>query len=90
MVEEIIEIRIDKIYPNRRLIFDQDTIISACCDIKLRGLTEPIMVELVSEGFRIIDGEKRWRACKKIGFTKIKAIIYEECGRVLEERSKDQ
>ena len=85
MVEEIIEIRIDKICPNRRLIFDQDTIIRVCYDIKLRGLMEPIVVELVGEGFRIIDGEKRWRACKKIGFTKIKAIIYEECGRVLEE-----
>ncbi|MFC1914138.1 ParB/RepB/Spo0J family partition protein [Chloroflexota bacterium] len=86
MVEEIIEIRIDKICPNRRLIFDQDTIISTCCDIKLRGLMEPIVVELVGEGFRIIDGEKRWRACKKIGFTKIKAMIYEECGRVLGEK----
>ncbi|MFC1917585.1 ParB/RepB/Spo0J family partition protein [Chloroflexota bacterium] len=78
MVEEVIEIRIDKICPNRRLIFDQDIIINVCNDIKLRGLLEPISVELVSGGLRIIDGEKRWRACKKVGFTKIKAIIYEE------------
>ena len=78
MVEEIIEIKIDKIHPNRRLIFEQDTIVNLCNDIKLKGLLEPINVELVNKGFRIIDGEKRWRACKKIGFSKIKAIICEE------------
>ncbi len=72
---EIREIEIDKIRPNYRLVYEADIILRLCDDIRLRGLQEPIVVELVEYWFEIVDGEKRWRACKKIGLNKIKAII---------------
>jgi ParB family chromosome partitioning protein len=75
VVTEIRQIRIDKILPNRRLIFEEDTILRLCDDIKCNGMREPIIVEMAGYFFQIIDGEKRWRACKKIGLTKIKAEI---------------
>jgi ParB family chromosome partitioning protein len=75
VVTEIRQIRIDKILPNRRLIFEEDIILGLCDDIKCNGMREPIIVEMAGYFFQIIDGEKRWRACKKIGLTKIKAEI---------------
>jgi len=71
------EIRIDKIHPNYRLVCDEESILCLCDDIACCGLREPIIVELVEFRFRIIDGEKRWRACKKLGQKTIRAIIVE-------------
>lgn len=65
MIREIWEINIDKVQPNYRLVYEEDVILHLCNDIKSRGLQVPIMVELVEYWFRIVDGEKRWRACKK-------------------------
>ncbi len=77
MLQEIREIDIIRIQPNRRLIFEEEVILRLCQDIKSRGLQEPLVVELVDYWFRIIEGEKRWRACKKIGLTRVKAVIIE-------------
>ncbi len=77
MTAEIREIEINKIRPNYRLVFEEDVILRLCVDIRARGLHEPVMVEVVEYWFQIIDGEKRWRACKKIGWNTIKAIIVE-------------
>jgi ParB family chromosome partitioning protein len=74
---EIREIAINKIHPNYRLLYTEDIILSLCDDIRCHGLREPIIVELVEYWFEIVDGEKRWRACKRIGLNKIKAIILE-------------
>jgi ParB family chromosome partitioning protein len=74
-LREIRQVRIDKIAPNLRLIFEEDSIIRLCDDIRCNGMTEPIIVEMIDDRFRIIDGEKRWRACKKIGMIEIKAQI---------------
>lgn len=75
MSPEVREIELDKIKPNHRLIFEEEAIVTLCRDIENYGLHCPIEVELVGHRFRILDGEKRWRACKKIGMKKIKAVI---------------
>jgi ParB family chromosome partitioning protein len=75
MIKEIRQVRIDKILPNRRLIFEEDIIIRLCYDIRCHGMREPIVVEMCGYLFQIVDGEKRWRACKKIGLTQIRAEI---------------
>ena len=77
MIAEIREIEINKIHPNYRLVYEEEVILRLCDDIKLRGLQEPVVVELVEYWFQIVDGEKRWRACKKNGWNTIKAIILE-------------
>ncbi|MGB8706503.1 MAG: ParB N-terminal domain-containing protein [Dehalococcoidia bacterium] len=75
VLREIRRVRIDKILPNRRLIFEEDVILNLCDDIRCNGMREPIIVEMAVYYFQIIDGEKRWRACKKIGLTEIKAEV---------------
>jgi len=77
MAAEIRQIRIDRIHPNYRLVFEEGVIQSLCGDIARSGLREPITVGLVEYCFEIIDGEKRWRACKKIGWETISAVIVE-------------
>lgn len=75
--EETREIRIDMITPNYRLIYEEDVILSLRDDIRSRGLQEPIVVELFGHRFRIVDGEKRWRACKRIGMARVRVRIIE-------------
>ena len=69
------EIRVSAIRPNYRLVYGEDDILTLCLDIRRRGLQEPISVELVEYWFQIVDGEKRWRACKKIGLSRVRAEI---------------
>jgi ParB family chromosome partitioning protein len=77
MAGEMWELEINKIRPNCRLVYEEEVILRLCDDIKARGLQEPILVELVECWFQIIDGEKRWRACKKLGLNRIRAVIQE-------------
>jgi len=75
--EDIRDIKIDKIRPNYRLIYEETEILVLCDDILCRGLQEPIVVERIGNWFRIVDGERRWRACKKLGLLKVKVRIIE-------------
>jgi ParB family chromosome partitioning protein len=77
MAAEIRELGIDRIRPNYGLVFPEDIIHNLCGDITSRGLQEPITVALVEFSFEIIDGEKRWRACKKMGWPTIRAVVVE-------------
>ena len=44
--------------------------------IKAEGLQQPINVAKRADGkYVIIQGERRWRACKQLGMTKIEAIV---------------
>jgi ParB family transcriptional regulator, chromosome partitioning protein len=71
------EINLTKISPNLRFICENECLEELCLSIKCKGQEEPIEVCFTGDDFRIINGEKRWRACKKLGLTKIKAIIVE-------------
>jgi ParB family transcriptional regulator, chromosome partitioning protein len=70
-------IKIEAIIPNRRCICTVESIEQLIISIRKNGQLEPIEIWFTGEDFRIIDGEKRWRACKKLGVPKIKAIIME-------------
>jgi len=76
---EIREIRIEMITPNYRLVCEEEVILSLCDDISHRGLQEPLVVELFGYRLRIVDGEKRWRACKRIGMARVRVRIVEAC-----------
>jgi ParB family transcriptional regulator, chromosome partitioning protein len=77
MAMNVREIDLAKINPNLRLICEKECIEELCLSIKCLGQEEPIEVCFTGEDFRIVNGEKRWRAFKKLGLTKIKAIIIE-------------
>lgn len=68
-------IRIETIEPNQRCVCNEDFIERLADSIREQGQIEPIKIWFTGEGFRIIDGEKRWRVCKKLGLSKVKAVI---------------
>lgn len=76
--DQIIEMEIDKIYPNRnqpRKAFDEEKLRLLQESIESNGVIQPIIVTEENDGFQIIAGERRWRAARKAGLTKIPTII---------------
>ncbi len=71
-------IDIENISPNRlqpREDFDAEALEELKNSIKEKGVIQPITVRRVEEGYEIIAGERRFRACKANGFTSIPAYI---------------
>jgi ParB family chromosome partitioning protein len=72
-----IEIDVERIRPNLRLIYHRESIEGLCNSVRTCGYVEPIQVWFDGECFRIWDGEKRWRVCKMLGITRVKALLVE-------------
>ncbi len=75
MITEMMEIEVERIRPNLRLIYHQEALERFCRYIRCGGEIEPLQVWFDGEGFRIWDGEKRWRVCKKLGIHRVKAFL---------------
>ena len=76
--EEIVEINIDELRPNPyqpRKVFKDEALEELAESIKEHGVFQPIIVKKSIKGYEIIAGERRFRACKKAGLTKIPAIV---------------
>ena len=74
--EEIIEIDINDLRPNPyqpRKVFNDETLNDLAESIKQHGVFQPIIVKKSIKGYEIIAGERRVRASKKVGLTKIPA-----------------
>ena len=77
MEPQVHEIELCKICPDLRCICEQDAMGELCRSIRVLGQLEPIRIWFSGGSFRILDGEKRWRACRLLGLTRIKAIVIE-------------
>ncbi|MEN2994584.1 MAG: ParB/RepB/Spo0J family partition protein [Thermodesulfovibrio sp.] len=75
----LIEVEIERIIPGStqpRTGFDEKALKELAQSIKEKGIIQPIVLSRVGDGtFRIIAGERRWRAAKIAGVEKIPAII---------------
>ena len=75
----IVEIELEKIVPNRfqpRKAFTED-ISELAESIRAHGVLQPITVRPLGEKFEIVMGERRYRACEKLGMHKIPCMIVE-------------
>lgn len=75
---DVQQIEINEIYtnPNQpRKNFDKQSLEELAESIKIHGLIQPIIVNKMDDGYMIIAGERRFRACKICGLTKIDAIV---------------
>jgi ParB family transcriptional regulator, chromosome partitioning protein len=77
MGSDIREIEICRISPNLRAVYTIECIEETARSIRCFGQLEPVLIWFEIESFRILDGEKRWRACRKLGMKTIKAVIVE-------------
>lgn len=77
--EALHEIRISLIEPNReqpRKVFDEEQLRALSDSISKHGVIQPIIVVKEENGFyKIIAGERRWRAAKMCGLATIPAIV---------------
>ncbi len=76
--EEIIEIDLDDLRANPyqpRKVFDENALQELSDSIKEHGVFQPIIIKKSIKGYEIIAGERRVRASKMAGLTKIPAII---------------
>ncbi len=73
------ELRISEIEPDRdqpRCSFDEDALQELADSIAQHGVIQPILVRPGSDGsYRIVAGERRWRASRLAGKTTIPAIV---------------
>jgi len=76
---EVIEIDVGKVFPNKnqpRKVFKDDTLKELAASIKEKGVLQPVIVSRVGDGtFRLIAGERRWRASSLAGLKKIPALV---------------
>ncbi len=85
-------LQIDKVHPNPkqpRRHFDEETLRELAQSIQENGgqPLQPIVVEHdEAGGYLIVMGERRWRACKLNGNTKISAVIREQSNHDGRER----
>src|SRR6266436_3781625 len=75
-----IELSIDSISPNPqqpRKDFDDRALHDLSASLKQSGVLQPVVVRRLGEGYQLVVGERRWRAAKLAGITRIPAVIRE-------------
>jgi ParB family transcriptional regulator, chromosome partitioning protein len=74
------EIKINEIEPNLnqpRKNFNDEKLLQLSESIKQHGIVQPIIVKREDETYRIVAGERRWRAARLAGLTSVPVIIKE-------------
>ena len=73
------EIALSSITPNPRQprqVFEEESLAELVYSLREVGLLQPIVVRPVApDHYELVAGERRWRAAKQAGFTKIPAIV---------------
>ncbi len=84
-----VTLRLSDIEPNRnqpRKSFDEEALSELSESIKIHGLIQPIVVRPEANGtYRIIAGERRWRACVMAGLSEVPVVIKETDDKELME-----
>lgn len=76
--EKVLAIDIDKIEPNPfqpRKEISSEKIMELAQSIKASGLIQPVVVRRAGEGYQLVVGERRYLACKALGWQRISAAV---------------
>ena len=78
--EEVLDIEISLIKPNPeqpRTVFNQKKLNELCESIKEHGVIQPVILKPAANGYMLVAGERRVKACKLAGMTTVPSIIRE-------------
>lgn len=79
--EGAVTVKLSEIEPNRdqpRKEFDPEALSELAESISQHGVLQPLLLRpLLSGGYRIVAGERRWRAARMAGLTEVPAVIRE-------------
>jgi len=84
------EMKLNEIEPNvnqPRKNFDDEKLKNLAESIRLHGVVQPIIVRSEYDTFKIVAGERRWRAARLAGLTTIPVIVRELTDKQLMEMS---
>ena len=76
--ERLLDLEIEKIKPNPdqpRHQFDPDALKELAASLRETGILQPLVVVPDKEDFKIIVGERRWRAAQMAGLRKVPALV---------------
>lgn len=76
--DNVVAINLEKIKPNPfqpRKEINEDKVNELAQSIKACGLIQPVVVRRVGSGYQLIVGERRYLACRKLGWKKISASV---------------
>ena len=76
----VMEVDIDLLAPNDlqpRLQMDESKLQELSDSIKANGIIQPILVRRTGNTYRIIAGERRWRAAQRAGLHKVPVVVRE-------------
>ena len=76
--DSVVELKINDISPNNgqpRKLFNDEALHELAASIKENGVIQPIIVQKKGTGYRIVAGERRWRASRLAGHSIIPAIV---------------
>lgn len=82
------EVDIDLLAPNEeqpRIQMDMAKLEELAESIRVNGIIQPIVVRRVGDQYRIIAGERRWRAAQRAGLLKVPVVV-----RDIEESSRNK
>nr|WP_153868932.1 MULTISPECIES: ParB/RepB/Spo0J family partition protein [Myxococcaceae] len=68
-------IKRDSAQPRRH--FDEEKLAELTASIRAQGLLQPVLVRKDGDGYRLIAGERRWRASQAAGLQEIPALVRE-------------
>lgn len=76
--DQVREIPVEEIKPSPyqpRTIFNDERIDELCQTIRVHGVIQPVVVRPLGRVYELIAGERRLRAVKKLGLSKIPAVV---------------
>lgn len=79
--KQLVEVDINAIQPNPsqpRKTFDDESIAELAQSIRQVGLIQPLLIRRMENGYELVAGERRLRACKSIGLEKVTCIVQQE------------
>lgn len=74
----VLNLDLDRILPNPdqpRLNFDSEKLKELADSIRERGIIHPILVKTAEDGYQLIAGERRWKAARLAGLSRIPAML---------------
>jgi len=85
----VVELDIDRLSPNDyqpRLQMDDARLEELTASIRANGVIQPIVVRKTAEGYRIIAGERRWRAARRAGLTRVPVVVKDVSGDRVQQK----
>jgi len=73
-----LQVDIDLLSPNDhqpRRTFDEGSLEELARSIQAKGVLQPLLVRPSGNGYRIIAGERRWRAAQRAGLMKVPVVL---------------